>query len=191
MGLSRWLGVKNLPANAGDVGLIPGLERSPGEGSGIPLQYSCLGNPMDRGAWTGYSPWGLKELDLTEQLTHTHTHTHKHTHTHTSQEAGVKAEVGRAGKEAEPAWGFLVALVLTECTWSLHQCSSTLGKLHHKGKKSKGQIFPVLPVFQKVLFPPTSRLHMQQGNPSLGDKTWSCCQSSDRAGARGMWAERV
>jgi len=49
-------GVKNLPANAGDMGLIPGLERSPGEGSGIPLQYSCLGNPMDRGAWTGYSP---------------------------------------------------------------------------------------------------------------------------------------
>ena len=43
--------VKNLPANAGDVGLICGLGRSPGEGNGNPLQYSCLGNPMDRGAW--------------------------------------------------------------------------------------------------------------------------------------------
>ena len=43
--------VKNLPANAGDVGLIPGSGRSPGEGNGIPLQYSCLGNPMDREAW--------------------------------------------------------------------------------------------------------------------------------------------
>ena len=46
--------VKNPPANAGDardVGLIPGLGRSPGEGSGNPLQYSCLGNSMDRGAW--------------------------------------------------------------------------------------------------------------------------------------------
>ena len=43
--------VKNLPANAGDVGSILGLERSPGEGNGNPLQYSCLGNPMDRGAW--------------------------------------------------------------------------------------------------------------------------------------------
>ena len=46
--------VKNSPANAGDVrdvGLIPGLGRSPGGGSGSPLQYSCLGNPMDRGAW--------------------------------------------------------------------------------------------------------------------------------------------
>ena len=43
--------VKNLPANAGDAGSILGLGRSPGEGSGNPLQYSCLENPMDRGAW--------------------------------------------------------------------------------------------------------------------------------------------
>jgi len=43
--------VKNLPAIAGDVSLIPGLGRSPGEGNGNPLQYSCLGNPMDRGTW--------------------------------------------------------------------------------------------------------------------------------------------
>ena len=42
--------VKNLPANAGDVGLIPGSGRSFGEGNGNPLQYSCLGNPMDRGS---------------------------------------------------------------------------------------------------------------------------------------------
>ena len=51
--------VKNLPANEGDirdVGMIPGLVRSPGLGDGNPLQYSCLENPMDRGAWraTGY-----------------------------------------------------------------------------------------------------------------------------------------
>ena len=43
--------VKDLPANAGDVGLIPGSGRSPGKGSGDPLQYSCLENPMGRGAW--------------------------------------------------------------------------------------------------------------------------------------------
>ena len=42
--------VKNLPANAGDMGSIPGSERSPGRGKGNPLQYSCLGNPMDRDA---------------------------------------------------------------------------------------------------------------------------------------------
>ena len=43
--------VKNLPASAGDAGSIPGLGRSRAEGNGNPLQYSCLGNPMDRGAW--------------------------------------------------------------------------------------------------------------------------------------------
>ena len=43
--------VKNPPVNAGDAGLIPGQGRSPGEGNGNPLQYSCLGNPVDRGAW--------------------------------------------------------------------------------------------------------------------------------------------
>ena len=43
--------VKNPPASAGDAGSIPGLGRSPGEGNGNPLQYTCLGNPMDKGAW--------------------------------------------------------------------------------------------------------------------------------------------
>ena len=43
--------VKNPPANAEDVGLFPRLGRAPGEGNGNPLQYSCLENPMDRGAW--------------------------------------------------------------------------------------------------------------------------------------------
>ena len=43
--------VKNPPANTRDAGLIPGLGRSPGEGDDNPLQYSCPGNPIDRGAW--------------------------------------------------------------------------------------------------------------------------------------------
>ena len=43
--------VRKLPANTGGVDLIPGLERSPGGGHGHPFRYSCLGNPMDRGAW--------------------------------------------------------------------------------------------------------------------------------------------
>ena len=45
------LGVKNLPANAGYAGSIPGLGRSSGEGNANLLQYCCLGNPMNRGAW--------------------------------------------------------------------------------------------------------------------------------------------
>ena len=65
--------------NAGDPGSIPGLGRSPGEGNGNPLQYSCLENPMDRGAWRATSPRGCKELDMTERL---HSFTHSYTHTH-------------------------------------------------------------------------------------------------------------
>ena len=57
--------VKNPPANAGDLGSIPGLGRSPGEGSGNPLQYSCLGNPMDRGAWLAAVHEVAKESDMT------------------------------------------------------------------------------------------------------------------------------
>ena len=48
MGLPRWLKVKNPPVSAGVLGLISGLGRSPKEGNDNPLQYSCLGNPMDR-----------------------------------------------------------------------------------------------------------------------------------------------
>ena len=59
---------KNLPANAGDSGVIPGLEKSPGERNGKPLLYSCLENPMDRGAWQATVHQGPKELDTTEQL---------------------------------------------------------------------------------------------------------------------------
>ena len=62
--------VKNPHANAGDIrdmGLIPGLGRSPGEEHDNQLQYSCLENPKDRGAWQAtYSPWGHKEMDMTE-----------------------------------------------------------------------------------------------------------------------------
>ena len=52
--------------------MIPGLGRSPGEGNGYPLQYSCLENFMDRGAPMGYSPEGRKELDITKHTAHQH-----------------------------------------------------------------------------------------------------------------------
>ena len=59
--------VKASASNVGDPGSIPGLGRSPGEGNGNPLQYSCLGNPMDRGAWWA-TVQSRKESDTTEQL---------------------------------------------------------------------------------------------------------------------------
>ena len=68
--------VKNLPANAGDagdLGSIPGSERSPGEGNGNPLQYSCLENSTDKGAWQAiYSPRGRKESDMTKRACNEH-----------------------------------------------------------------------------------------------------------------------
>ena len=60
-GLLRWLSSKEAVCNRGDKGSIPGSGGRPGEGNGNPLQYSCLENPMDRGAWqVPVSPWGHK-----------------------------------------------------------------------------------------------------------------------------------
>ena len=60
--------VKNPPANAGDMGLIPGLGRSLGGGHGNPLQYSCLKNPHGQKSLERYSQWRLKESDTTEVI---------------------------------------------------------------------------------------------------------------------------
>ena len=85
--------------NVGDLGLIPGLGRSPGGGHGNPLLYSCMENPHGQRSLVGYSPWGHKDLDMTEQLsmracahtqTHTHTDIHTHTHTHTHIYMNIK-----------------------------------------------------------------------------------------------------
>ena len=70
------LEVKNPSANAGDAGnssSIPGSERSPAGGHGNPLQYACLENPMDRGAWWDTVHSIAKELDMTEATQHAHT----------------------------------------------------------------------------------------------------------------------
>ena len=72
--------VKNLTANAADlqeVDSIPGSGRSPGERNGNLLQYSCLGNPMDRGTW-----WATV-FGAAKSWTRLNTHTHTYTHTHT------------------------------------------------------------------------------------------------------------
>ena len=82
--------LKNPPANGGDArdeGSIPGWGRSPEVGIGKPLQYSCLENPMDRGAWqaivhgVGKSRTGLSVCARACTCAHKHTHTHTHTYT--------------------------------------------------------------------------------------------------------------
>ena len=60
--------VKNPPANAEDMGSVPVMGRSPGEGNGNPLPYSCLGNSMNRGAWWATVRGAAKQSDMTQQL---------------------------------------------------------------------------------------------------------------------------
>ena len=69
--LHSWVSQESA-CNAGDLGSIPGSGRSSGEGNGNPFQYSCLENPMNRGAWQGYSPWDCKSwTQLSKQTTTT------------------------------------------------------------------------------------------------------------------------
>ena len=75
--------VKDLSAKAGDVrdvGSILGLGRVPGVGNGNPLQYSCLKNSVDRGAWQA-TVHGVAELETTKRLEHARAHMHARTHT--------------------------------------------------------------------------------------------------------------
>ena len=69
--LSWWLSGKQSACNEGDAGLIPELGRPPGEGNGNPLQYSCLGNPVDREAWWA-TVHGVAESDMTSLSMHAH-----------------------------------------------------------------------------------------------------------------------
>ena len=68
LGFAGGSGFKDFICSVGDLGSIPGSGRSPGEGNGNPLQYSCLENTVDRGL-VGCSPWGCEELDTTKWLT--------------------------------------------------------------------------------------------------------------------------
>ena len=80
-GIPWWPNSKEYACNGGDAGLIPGLGRSPWGGNGHPLQYSCLGNPMDRGACLATVHGVAKRQDMTEWLSvHAGACTHPHTH---------------------------------------------------------------------------------------------------------------
>ena len=106
--------------SAGDLGLTPGLGRSPGEGNGNPLQCSCLENSMDRGAWQATVRGVAKSQDMTEQP-----HMHGCTHTHIYQLNGVwfklgsicgrhSCEIWKAEKRRAFLLGFFLLLLASE-----------------------------------------------------------------------------
>ena len=106
-GLPGCLEGKESARSAGDPGSISGSERSPGGGHGNPLEYSCLENPMDRGAWratvhrVAKSQTGLSKA----RATHTHTHTHPQTLTHTDSHTHVSLQ-----NQASELWGLCCPL---------------------------------------------------------------------------------
>ena len=68
MGFPGGLDGKEFACNVGDLDSIPGFGKSPGEGNGNPLRYSCQENPHGQGSLVSYSPWDRKESNMTEQL---------------------------------------------------------------------------------------------------------------------------
>ena len=97
MGFSDDSDSKESACNVGDLGLIPGLGRSPGEGHSNPLQY-CLENPHGQRSLAGYSPLGHKELDPTERLS---------THTHSRLESMESQRVGHTEHKQRKAQGLV------------------------------------------------------------------------------------
>ena len=98
LSLNCFAEVKYPPVNAGDMGLIPGLGRSPEVGNGNTLQYSCLENSKDRGAW-----WATVH-GVVKSQTQLGTHMHTHTHTHTRNSLGRNSlDILHVFKE-DPYW---------------------------------------------------------------------------------------
>ena len=94
LGILQWLSSKRIHLQGRrcqDMGLIPGSGRFPGKGNGNPLQYSCLGNPMEREAWRATVHGVTKESDITEQLNKTT----RNTKGSSSDESKINPEVFR------------------------------------------------------------------------------------------------
>ena len=122
--------VKNLSANAGDVreaGLIPESGRSPGGGHGNPLQYPCLENPMDRGAW--WTTVHRITKSQTQLSTYVHTHTHTHTHTHSINSRFFPRKITKSCFPSKSRINKKQGRAMT---------SNPKSKIQHRKKKKKG-----------------------------------------------------
>ena len=102
---------KESTCNAGDLGWIPVLGRSPGGGHGNPPQYSCLENPHGQRSLAGYSPWSRKELDMTERLS-----TQKE-----PQIAKTISKRNKVGRLALPDFKIEYKVTVIKVVWSWHK----------------------------------------------------------------------
>ena len=129
--------VKNPPANAGDTGSIPGSGRCPRRGNGNPLQYSCLGNPMDSGAWQGHSPWGIiKEADTTLTTTTKPLLSRGHflTCSLILAESGAQSSSKGDTLRTPSPWTFFSLCLQPPAHWRAHGwCPGSLGELWPSG----------------------------------------------------------
>ena len=113
-GLLWWLSSKESTCNAGDLDLIPGA------GHGNPLQYSCLANPMDRGAWWATAHGVTKSQTRLRQLSiHTHPHPHTHTHVRTRRDC---SNYLNADQETEPYREKIVQRHTCSCPYCQKNC---------------------------------------------------------------------
>ena len=115
--------VKNPPASAGDardVGSVPGPGRSLREGNGYLLQYSCLENPRDRGAWQA-TVHGIAKSQMSMHALHTHTHTHTHTHSSLQKSEGQLHNASLEAPEKPEATQTATALLSLSSGRLLHQ----------------------------------------------------------------------
>ncbi|KAB0374126.1 hypothetical protein FD755_014382, partial [Muntiacus reevesi] len=118
---------------------------------------SCLENPMDRVSLVGYSPWGCKESNVTEQLTHTHTHTHIHTHTHSMDAVGSLKKQASSTKTSNFA-----LLIMPKPLTAKEELKSPLMKV--KAKMAKNLCFSTA-VLEKTLESPLDCKEIQPVHP--------------------------
>ena len=119
MGFPGGLANKESTYSAGDPGSILGSGRSPGEGNGIPVQYSYLENSMDRGAWRAAVYGGHKESDRTERLKRK-----KRNHILTKQRQGILGQGRDMGYTFKPGWALPNSVVFRSHSTSLDPVDS-------------------------------------------------------------------
>ena len=140
---------KESTCNVGALGSIPGLGRSPGEGHGNPLQYSCLENPHGQRSLVGYSPWGHKESGITEHSS-THIHTQRPTLFLKANLGSSKAEYFQPSVNKVKMRTSLVVQGLknkSACQCGRHGFNPWSGKIPHASK----QLSPCTTTIEPVL----------------------------------------